>query len=31
MNQNNLIISIDGGGSKTDFLIADIKKKIKKE
>ena len=31
MNQNNLIISIDGGGSKTDFLIADIKKKLKYE
>ena len=31
MKNNNLILSIDGGGSKTDFLIVDIKKLIKYE
>ena len=28
MSENNLILSIDGGGSKTDFLIADVEKYI---
>jgi len=31
MIKNNLILSIDGGGTKTDFLIVNIKKLIKYE